>query len=140
MELNKGMKEELAAGFETLAHPVRLVVFTQEQECRYCEETRLLAEEVAAASTSLSLDVYDFLADAEKAAELGVDKIPALAVIGEEDYGIRFYGYPTGYEFTSLVEAVKTAGSDGPVVSADSLASLRQLDGSVHAQVLVTPT
>jgi len=140
MALDEGMKEKLISGFETLAHPVRLVVFTQEHECRYCEETRLLAQEVAAASPSLSLDVYDFLADGEKAAELGVDKIPALAVIGEKDYGIRFYGFPTGYEFTSLVEAIKTAGSDGPVVSADSLASLRKLGGPVHVQVLVTPT
>jgi alkyl hydroperoxide reductase subunit AhpF len=38
--------------------------------------------------------------------EYGIEQIPAIAVVGEEDYGIRFYGIPSGYEFTSLLNAI----------------------------------
>ena len=33
--------------FESLDHPVKLINFTQEQECMYCAETHKLMEEIA---------------------------------------------------------------------------------------------
>ena len=53
------------------------------------------------------VEVYDFLEDKEKAESLGIDKIPAVAVLAEDgsDYGIRFYGIPSRYEFLSLLES-----------------------------------
>jgi hypothetical protein len=89
-----------------------MVAFTQEFECEYCAETQQLVEDVAALSDLIEVEVYDFVADAEKAEELGVDKVPAIAVIGAEDYGVRFYGIPAGYEFVSLLHSL----SFSPVV------------------------
>jgi alkyl hydroperoxide reductase subunit AhpF len=138
--IDQKTKDELATQFEALARPVKLTLFTQEQECRFCQEARQLAEELSAISPGITLEVLDFVADGERAKASGVDKIPALIVSGDEDYGLRFFGVPAGYEFTSLVEAVKAAGSEGPVVSPESLAALEGLATPVDIQVFVTPT
>ena len=130
------VKQQLA----DLAGPARLVMFTQELECEYCKETRQLVEEIAQISDQLTAEIYDFVIDREKAEEYGIDKIPAIAVIGVEDYGVRFYGIPSGYEFTSLLQAIKTVSSGHPPLAEGTLEFLCGLEKPVHIQVFVTPT
>jgi len=81
-------------------------MFTQDLECRFCSDTRILTQELATLSDKIDVDVYDFLADNQKAKEYGIDKIPAVAVIGKVDHGLRIYGIPYGYELQTLVEAI----------------------------------
>ncbi len=138
--LNEEVKEQVKQQLADVAGSVRLVMFTQEFECQYCSETRQLVEEVAELSEQVTAEIYDFVADEDKAEELGIDKIPAIAVIGEEDYGIRFYGIPSGYEFTSLLEAIHTAGRGEPDLREETIDFLSTLDEPVHIQVFVTPT
>jgi glutaredoxin-like protein len=130
------VKEELA----DLAGPVRLVMFTQELECEFCTETRQLVEEVAALSDQLTAEVYNFVTDKEKAEALGIDKIPAVAVIGAEDYGVRFYGIPSGYEFASFLNAIRTVAAGEPGLSEEGVKMVAALSEPVHIQVFVTPT
>jgi len=138
--LNEEVKEQVKQQLADLAGPVRLVMFTQDFECQYCAETRQLVEEVGELSEQIMVEVYDFVEDKDRADDLGVDKIPAVAVIGEEDYGIRFYGIPSGYEFTSLLEAIQTAAVGEPDLSEETLNALSELSEPVHVQVFVTPT
>jgi alkyl hydroperoxide reductase subunit AhpF len=63
-------------------NPVRLVVFTQDNDCRFRKETRELAQEVAGRSDKLSVEVYDLLKDSAKAAEHWVDEVPAICITG----------------------------------------------------------
>jgi len=51
--------------------PVTLVYFTQEDECLYCRETHELLEDLVELSDKITLEVYDFVADAEKVREYG---------------------------------------------------------------------
>lgn len=132
---------------EMLTHPVKLVMFTQEFECMYCRETRQILEELTELSSLLSLQVYDFVADQEIADRYGVDKIPAAVIVraaedgaDDIDYGIRFYGIPSGYEFVSLLEAIKLVGGAAPSLSPTTLEALETLTEPLHLQVFVTPT
>jgi glutaredoxin-like protein len=138
------LNEEIAGQVEQeladLAGPVRLVMFTQEFECAYCAETRQLVEEVAALSGQLTAEVYDFIADKEKAEEWWIDKIPAIAVIGAEDYGVRFYGIPSGYEFPSLLHAIRMVAAGKPELSEEGMQALAEVTEPVHMQVFITPT
>jgi glutaredoxin-like protein len=122
--------------------PVTLHLFTQEFECGYCKETRQIAEEVADLSDNVTLRVSDFVRDGELARSLGVDKIPAIAVLGEgdKDYGIRFFGIPAGYEFTSLLEAILLVGTGQVELSQNALIFAEKLATPLHLQVFVTPT
>ena len=122
--------------------PVTLKVFTQEFECGYCKETRQIVEEVAALSDHVQVQVHDFVADKAQAEALNIDKIPAIAIVGEndQDYGIRFYGIPSGYEFTSLLESIILVGTSKQELSQSTLAFLNDLEQPLHLQVFVTPT
>ncbi len=138
--LNEEIRQEVSRFLEDLPGPVRLVMFTQEFECEYCAETRQLVEEIADLSPRITAEIYDFQADRAKAEELGVDKIPAIAVIGAQDYGVRFYGIPSGYEFSSLLHTTRSVAAGKPDLSDATLKVLGGLTKPVHIQVFVTPT
>lgn len=142
--LNADIQRQVVQEFADLVHPVKLVVFTQEFECQYCRETRSLVEEVAALSDILSVEVHTFHPDAEPSQTYGIDKIPAVAVVAggddAKDYGIRFYGIPSGYEFTSFLEAILLVGTGTVELDQETMAFLDTLDTPLHLQVFVTPT
>jgi glutaredoxin-like protein len=125
-----------------LTGPVKLRVFSQQFECQMCAETRQIAEEVAELNDHITVEVKDFVGDEALAEELSVDKIPAIVVLGadDKDYGIRFFGIPSGYEFMSLLEAIKLVSIGEHQLSDDTLSYLDALDGDLHLQVFVTPT
>jgi glutaredoxin-like protein len=134
-------KELLKKEFQTqLVDPVKLVLFTQEFECRYCTDTKKLAQELTTLSDMITLEVYDFVSDAAKAKEYGVDKIPAIAIIGKKDYGVRIYGIPYGYELQTLIEAVLNVSKGKTDISDKTKQILSDIKTPVHIQVFVTLT
>jgi len=138
--LNEKVMKDLEGMFKAFKNPVTIKLFTQEFECRYCEDTRGLVEELSAVNDKIKLEVYDFVKDSDTAKEFGIDKIPALVLMNEQDAGIRFFGIPAGYEFTSLVEALKMVSSGQTELSDDTKKYLDGLEKDVHLQVFVTPT
>ncbi len=136
-EQKENVKKELQ---EKLEKPVKIVMFTQELECRFCSETKQVINELATLSDKITVEVHDFLADAEKAKALGVDKVPAIVVLGEKDYGIKIYGLPYGYEFQTLLEAVIMASRGKTDISEPVKAKVKAISVPVHIQVLVTLT
>jgi glutaredoxin-like protein len=137
-------REYLIQEFAELEQPVTLVVFTQEFECQYCRETRQIAEELAELSDKVSVQVYDFVADKEVAEQYGIDKIPATVVMvgGESprDFGIRYYGIPSGYEFSSLVHDILMVSVGESGLSEATKSWVASLTDPLHLQVFVTPT
>jgi glutaredoxin-like protein len=125
---------------EKLVNEVRLVVFTQEVPCLFCKETELVVDELAELSPKIKVEKYDFVKDMVKAKEFRIDKIPAIAVIGKKDHGVRFYGIPSGYEFNSLVGAILDVSRGESGLSQKTKDVLKLIDNSVHIQVFVTPT
>jgi glutaredoxin-like protein len=146
--LDEKIQSQIRTIFAELRHPVKLVMFTQSEggalECAMCSETRMLVEELAALSDKVGVEVLDFVADEAAAHAYGIDKIPAIAILGDgtpaKDAGIRFYGIPSGYEFGSLVETIMMVGQDEPGLSAAADQALQQLRTPAHIQVYVTPT
>ena len=134
-------KELLTNEFkEKLETPVRILIFTQEIECRFCSETRQLAQEMATLSDKITAEVYDFVADADKAKEYSIDKIPALAIIGKKDYGVRIYGIPYGYELQTLIEAVINVSRGKTDLTDKTKKILSEVTAPVHIQVFVSLT
>jgi glutaredoxin-like protein len=125
---------------ENLVDPVKIVMFTQEIECRFCSDTRQLVQELAGLSDNISLELYDFVADSEKAKAYGIEKIPALAIIGKKDYGVRIYGIPYGYELQTLIEAVINVSKGTTNLSEKTKEILSDVKAPVHIQVFVTLT
>ncbi len=136
-------KELLRNDFKIqLIDPVKIVMFTQEMECRFCSDTRQLVQAIAPLSDKLSVEVYDFTKDAEKAKEYCIDKIPAIALIGAKDYGVRIYGIPYGYELQTLIEAIinVSKGKGRTDLSDRTKSILAEIKNPVHIEVFVTLT
>src|SRR5581483_1683804 len=128
---------------QTLTRPVALALVVADHDCELCDLTRELLEEIGALHHHLRVTVYDLTRDAARVAQLGIDKVPAIAVLDGEsatDYGIRFYGIPSGYEFATLLESIRMVGSGQGELQAVTRDFLRELDQPLHLQVFVTPT
>lgn len=138
--LNDEIREEVKAALADIKTPVTLKVFTQRFECQYCKETRELVQEVAALNDRLSVEVYDFEKDKAVADSLGIDKVPAVAIIGAKDYGIRMFGIPSGYEFGSLIEAIRLVSAGDSGLSPATRKQIAQLKKPIKIQVFITPT
>jgi glutaredoxin-like protein len=134
-------KELLKNDFkEKLVDPVKIIMFTQEIECRFCSDTRRLVQELATLNDKITVEIYDFVADDAKAKEYGIDKIPALAIIGKKDYGVRIYGIPYGYELQTLIEAIINVSKSKTDLSDNTKNILAEVKSPVHIQVFVTLT
>jgi glutaredoxin-like protein len=131
------LQEHLA---QTLQDPVKLLFFTQTVACQFCRETEQILTEVAGLSDKISLQSYNFVTNADVAKQFGIDKIPATVVMGEKDYGVRFYGIPSGYEFTSLIEDIIDVSRGKTALTDPTLEALKAITDPVHIQVFVTPT
>ena len=138
--------QQLRSEFEAaLTSPVKLVMFTQTIECQFCKETRQIVEEIAELSDKITTEIYNFVSDKAMADMYGIDKIPAIAILrvedGEEkDYGIRFYGIPSGYEFTSIIEDIMDVSKGESGLMPKTKESVANITQPVHFQVFVTPT
>lgn len=141
-------QEHVRHYFEALTEPVRMVLFTDSRDCQYCGETRQIVEEVAALSPRLFAEAHDLRAEPELAALYQIDRAPAIAILRDgakpgdppKDFGIRYYGIPSGYEFSSLLEDLVMVSTGQHQLSAATLSWLETLDRPVHLQVFVTPT
>jgi len=140
MILNEAVKKQVLRQFERLKDPVEILVFSQEFECDYCRETRTLIEELAGLSEKVSFKVYHFSKDSKEVETYGVDKIPALVFLGKKDFGIRFFGIPGGYEFSTLLETLKLVSQGEPELGAATKEYLAGLKTPLDIKVFVTPT
>jgi len=138
--LSEPVKKKAAEMLAKVANPVKLVMFTQEMECQFCREARGVIEELAALSDKLSVEVFDMVKDSAKAAEFRVDKVPTICVTGDKDYGIRYYGVPAGFEFTTLLTLVELVGSRDSGLKPESKSRLSSLTSPADIQMFVTLT
>jgi glutaredoxin-like protein len=137
----KEQKQQLKEEFEkNLKDEVRILVFTQETECPFCKQARELAEEVGAVSTKIKVEVYDFVKDSERVKEYQIDKVPAIAVLGKKDYGIRFYGLAYGYEFKPFTESIINVSRGATNLSEETKKKLASIEKPVQIQVFVSLT
>lgn len=139
--LTDDVVQQLKEEFAKLQNPVRLAVFSQMLADPHSEQVKRLVEELAALDPKLSAESYNFVTDKEKADALGIQRIPAIAVLGsDKDYGIRLYGLPSGYEFGSLIDTILDVSAGASVVSPETRAALDAIEKNIHIQVFSTPT
>lgn len=131
---------DLNRHFAALQDEVTLVLFTQENQCEYCKITKNLLTELVSLTPKIKLEVKDFVADKAEADRYGVDKIPAIVVRGAEDHGIRFFGVPAGYEFTTLIEDILMVSKGVHGLTPEVMAELEKVDRPAHIQVIISPT
>jgi glutaredoxin-like protein len=119
---------------------IRLIFFEQSIGCEMCAPTRRVLEQIAADNTDVTVEVLNLVLDREKAAEYGVDRVPAIIVAAAEGERIRYYGAPLGNELPTLLQAISMARTQETGLSEQSQAQLKTLSTAVSLQVFFTPT
>jgi len=147
--LSADNQAEIKRLFQALTGDVRLIYFTEREsplfipghECETCKDTRALLEEVAALSEKIKLEVHDFVAESQLAREHAIDRIPALVITADAVKGkIRYFGMPSGYEFSVLLGSLLDASQGKSELSEASVETLSSVEKDLHIQVFVTPT
>ena len=101
-------QQKLRESFGAMTGPVRLLFFTQTLGCETCPQTRQILDELPVLSDKIAIEEINIVLDSEKAKQYGIDRVPAIAIVGQDGSGaerdskIRFLGTPAGYEFISL--------------------------------------
>lgn len=139
-------QQSLREVFAQMVRPVRLLFFTQTVGCETCLQTRQILDELPLLSDKISIDEVNFVLEPERAKEYGIDRVPAIAITYDDPAGavrdthIRFLGTPSGYEFSSLIQAVLLAGGRPSILSPEALSQVAAIDRPVTMQVFTTPT
>lgn len=133
-------REYLKNEFLKLKNDVKLILFTQEQDCTYCNDEKMLVDELASLSSKIKVEQYDYAAQSDKKDHYKIDKFPALIIEGAKDYGIRYYGIPAGYEFASVIEDIMDVSEGVTNLSENSKTKLKTINKPVRIQVFVTPS
>ncbi len=140
MHAEAGGPVDLEAALANIAAPVKLVFFTQTFGCETCLPARQVIDRVAALSDQISVEEFNLVLDTDQVDAYGIRRAPAVAVVGEVDAGIRFYGVPDGHELVSLVESIVLVASGDSGLSDESQALIAAVDQPIDIQVFVTPT
>ena len=139
-------QDKLRTAFGEMTSPVRVLFFTQTLDCETCLQTRQILDELPPLSDRIAIEEVNFILEKDKAAQYGIDRVPALALVAENGNGettdsrIRFLGAPSGYEFISLVQAVQLVGGRSPSLTDENRQKLAAVTKPMTMQVFTTPT
>ena len=138
-------QQRLRDAFAEMTRSVRVLFFTQTLGCDTCPETRQILDELPPLSDRISIEEVNFVLDAEKVKQYGVERVPTIALVAHDDAGdhdsrIRFTGAPAGYEFSALIHAVRLVGGRPSGLTDAQRQRLAAIDTPTTLQVFTTPT
>src|SRR6266404_5781443 len=134
---------------ESLDGEVEIVMFTEhespiiipgKQACETCSQTQELLEEVASLSDKLKLTVNEISTAREEAFALGIDRVPAFVCKGASRGRVRFFGIPSGYEFSALITDLIDVSTGTTDLTEETRKYLSALTEDVNIKVFTTPT
>lgn len=133
---------------ESLSGDVEIVMFTEHESpiiipgkepCETCAPTQEILEEVASLSDKLKLTVHEISTAKEQAFALGVDRVPAFVFEGAARGRVRFFGIPSGYEFSALIADLVDVSNGSTDLSEATREYLSALTEDVNIKVFTTP-
>src|SRR5262252_234777 len=139
-------QQRLREAFGEMPRRVRLLFFTQTLGCDTCLQAKQILDELPPLSEKISVEEVNFILEPDKAKQYGIDRVPAIAIVGqnetgeERDSNIRFLGAPAGYEFMSLIQAVLLVGGRPSMLSEESRKRIAAVATPTTVHVFTTPT
>ncbi|MEJ5229193.1 MAG: thioredoxin family protein [Pseudothermotoga sp.] len=129
---------------EQLKDPVKILIFVDDaSECEYCDVTKQVLEELAAIDNKIEMYSYHVKKDREIAQQYAIELTPAIVLLDKNgnDTRVRFYGIPSGHEFSSLIQDI-IAISTGkpPFFNSEQIEIIRSIETHLNIKVFVTPT
>lgn len=127
-----------ANGFK---NSVDILVFTNEKDCKYCKETLQIAQEVSSLNPDIAVKHYLPEKSPKEMERYGVRLFPTTIISSQEkDYGIRFFGIPSGYEFETYIKDILMVSNKKTTLKDSTREFIGGIDEPLNIKVFVTPT
>ncbi|RMD96855.1 MAG: hypothetical protein D6814_10630 [Calditrichaeota bacterium] len=131
--------EAVETKFSALKNEVKLIFFTRESQCIHCKEAKRLYERLASVTHKIKYEKYNFAINAEKDREYNVFAVPALAIIGAKDYGIRYYGYPHGTELNNFIDDLIYVSRAENKLAPKVMRKIQELQKETQLKIFISP-
>ena len=145
--LNDEVRTQVEQVLAPLENEVELLVYTGSKlvvpgrdEPGEQKATLELLREVAATNEKITVTEKPLAGDAAAAAA-GITLAPTIVFRrkGDDSLNVRFVGLPSGYEFSTLLEAIMMAGNGVPPGD-QALQDVGEIDADLRLRTFVTPT
>lgn len=125
-----------------LDHDVKLIyISSRDKSCQYCEVIRQLYEELDRSSEKIKLYTFYFEDDPEWfRGKYKIIRPPVVYVSSKNRGSIKFYGLPSGLEFSSFVEALVIASTLEVDLPRSIIEEIYKIEEEVNIKVFVTPS
>jgi len=140
VEIEPQTLEWVKSELSKMVDPVKLKIFTQKDNCEYCNAIVELSNQLAALTPKIEIEKCDCGADDPTAKKYSIDKHPAILVHGKDEFKVRWFGIPIGFEFSVFIQDIVVASTGETGLDEEIKVLLRALDRPVQIQVFTVPT
>lgn len=140
MKIDEETKRMIKEIFKKLKNNVKIYHFRPiERECLYCDDTVEILKILSNLSNN-KISIIELDEKSPEARKYNIDKFQAILLHGIEEYNIRFFGIPAGYEFGALVEDIVDVSLGQVDLPPDIIDRIKSIKEKVDIKVFVTPT
>lgn len=125
--------------FRSLKDNVKLVLFSRETDCAHCNEIKTIMKQLASASNKVTFESYSYLDNLDSKNEYRIFAVPALAIIGAKDYGIRYYGCPKGNELYNFLDDIIKVSNGVSKLDPEIQNKLSSLGKPINLKIFISP-
>lgn len=135
--------KEVRQLFASLEDTVQIKAYIQRENCSPCDDAKAILDELSGLSDKLVVTILDIDENCTEAKQDLIEMVPALLVSGSSHQEVRFYGTPSGYEFSTLLTVILDCGTSGAKLAdetVDFLDNTLSQSNPLEIKVFVTPT
>jgi glutaredoxin-like protein len=135
-ELQTQLKEILSQ----MVHDVHIVLFTNEQGCASCDETKQLLVEFESLIDKIHVEYKDIHQDKDLAKEYAITMTPSFVVLdaNKKYKGVKFNGIPAGHEINSFIGALIEMSGFEVQIPETMVQRIKAINKPVNIKVFVT--
>ncbi|ABL77735.1 protein disulfide oxidoreductase [Thermofilum pendens] len=141
VEYDEELVNDLRQMFQALENPVSIKWFVDPgSECVYCDDTEQILNLVQQVSGG-KVRVTRYTSKDPEAKKYSIDMFPAILIHGVDEWNVRFFGIPAGYEFGAFVEDIIDASTGRVNISPEIREILlKYVTKPTRIMIFVTPT
>ena len=139
ISVSEEVKNEVKKRLSNMQSTVTIYFFEPIDKCLYCKEEREILSLVSEISDKIKIRIIKGIKN-EIAEKMQINMAPALVIHGKENYNIRYFGLPAGYEFGAFIEDIVDASKGEPQMDERTKELIKNVDKEVHIWIFVTPT
>ncbi len=127
----------IQASSAKLVKPVKLIVFTKNASPAACPDVLALARAVKADRETIGVEAYDLVMDRDQTELYGIQRVPALVVLGVTGRSVVLYGSAGKIFLKILLDTVQHVSEEKALLPDSIRHSLKRLTGHVQIHMFV---